>query len=100
MVDVEQTSRSGGILIASPERERIEELGILNWPIWTKEPSSFDWHYDQQETCYFLQGDVVVETDDGEVSMGEGDLVTFPRGLSCKWHVKEAVRKHYTLGQE
>ncbi len=88
------------IEVEDPDEERLEELGVENWPIWTKEPSSFDWHYDQQETCYFLEGDVVVETEDGKIEMGEGDLVTFPEGLSCKWHVKEPVRKHYTLGND
>ncbi len=87
------------ITVESPNESRLEELGVFSWPIWTKEESSFDWHYDQQETCYFLKGDVVVETDEGSVSMGKGDLVTFEAGLSCKWHVKEDVKKHYTLGK-
>jgi uncharacterized cupin superfamily protein len=86
------------ITVKSPDEDELEELGVFDWPIWTKEESSFDWHYDQEETCYFLEGDVEVETDEGTVTMGEGDLVTFEQGLSCKWHVKEDVRKHYTLG--
>jgi uncharacterized cupin superfamily protein len=63
-----------------------------------KEKSSFDWHYDDQETCYFLEGKVEVETDQGNVQIGKGDLVTFPKGLSCKWHIKSPVRKHYRFG--
>ena len=41
---------------------------------------------------------VVVKTEEGEVSFGAGDLVTFPKGLDCTWRVKKAVRKHYFFG--
>jgi uncharacterized cupin superfamily protein len=29
------------------------------------------------------------------VEFGQGDLVIFPRGLSCTWKVLKTVRKHY-----
>jgi uncharacterized cupin superfamily protein len=81
-----------------PGEARLKELGVKGWPIWTKEASEFPWTYDSQETCYFLEGDVVVTCDDGEtVSVGKGDLVTFPRGLTCTWKVQQAVKKHYTF---
>ncbi len=86
------------IKVEQPEEERLQQLGVRSWPIWTKEPSTFDWHYDEQEICYFLEGEVTVKTDAGEVSFGKGDLVTFPKGLSCTWQVKKAVRKHYRFG--
>ena len=75
--------------------DKLKSLGVFSWPIWTKEPSSFDWHYDEQERCYFLEGEVTVTTEGQSVSFGRGDFVTFPKGLSCTWHVKKAVRKHY-----
>ena len=50
------------------------------------------------ETCYLLEGKVKVTTDEEEVEFGVGDMVTFPKGLSCTWQVKEKVRKHYTFG--
>lgn len=79
--------------------ERLAELGIREWPIWTKEISTFPWTYDETETCYFLEGDVVVTPDGGEpVAMGAGDLVTFPAGMSCSWEIRKAVRKHYKFG--
>ncbi|NEQ19377.1 MAG: DUF861 domain-containing protein [Microcoleus sp. SIO2G3] len=35
--------------------------------------------YNSQETCYFLEGDVIVTPNGGHpVQMGKGDLVTFP----------------------
>jgi uncharacterized cupin superfamily protein len=82
-----------------PSQERLEQLGVFNWLIWTKEVSEFPWRYDEQETCYFLEGDVVVTPDGGKpVEMGKGDLVTFPAGMSCLWKIRSNVRKHYNFG--
>jgi hypothetical protein len=86
------------IVVEKPTGEKLEQLRVTSWPIWTKEPSTFDWHYDEPETCYFLEGDVEVTTSEGSVQVGRGDLVTFPRGLSCTWQVRGAVRKHYRFG--
>ena len=67
------------IEIEKPTTEHIEEKGVSSWPIWEKEISRFDWHYDSTEECYLLEGEVVVETEDGEkVKFGKGDFVTFP----------------------
>jgi len=78
--------------------EELKKKGVFSWPIWQKEVSHFNWHYDSIEECYFLKGQVSIETEDGEsVNFGEGDFVTFPKGLSCTWKVKEPVRKHYNF---
>jgi uncharacterized cupin superfamily protein len=69
-----------------------------SWSLWVKEPSSFDWDYDETETCLLLEGDVTVEHSGGSVRFGAGDRVVFPAGLSCKWIVHKAVRKHYRFG--
>lgn len=76
---------------------QIKEMGIDNWPIWTKEISEFDWYYDTKEMCYFLEGEVIVKTEDGEYEIKEGDFVIFPKGLSCRWIVKKPVKKHYSF---
>lgn len=87
------------IEVRKPGEEELKKSGVKTWPIWEKEESSFDWHYDTKETCYFLEGEVEVEKADGEkVKIGKGDLVSFPQGLSCKWHIKRKVRKHYNFG--
>ena len=84
---------------SQPSPERLNDLGVFNWPIWTKEISEFPWTYDESETCYFLAGDVVVTPDGGEpIKMGKGDLVTFPAGMSCVWKIGSNVRKHYRFG--
>lgn len=86
------------IQVEKPSVKRLEDLGVTHWPIWTKERSNFDWSYEEQEICYFLEGEVTVKTSEGEVSFGKGDLVTFPQGLQCVWNIKKPVRKHYKFG--
>ena len=93
-----QTKTISRVKVERPDAERLKSLKISSWPIWTKEPSTFDWHYDEPETCYFLEGDVTVNTAYGEIAIGKGDLVSFPQGLDCTWHVRKAVRKHYNFG--
>ncbi len=80
----------------NPGPQRLAELGVAGWPVWAKETSEFPWSYDSEETCYFLEGEVIVTPDGGEpVAMGRGDLVTFPEGMSCRWKILRDVRKHY-----
>ena len=93
-----KTNESLVIKVEKPTEDRLREMNVTSWPIWTKEASSFDWHYDDKETCYILEGEVTVKTSAGEVSFGKGDLVIFPKGLSCTWTVKRPVRKHYQFG--
>jgi hypothetical protein len=85
------------ISVAKPTDQQIAEM--RSCPTWTKEKSTFDWEYDDTETCYLLDGQVRVTTDQGEVvEFGAGDLVTFPKGLKCVWEVRQPVRKHYRFG--
>ena len=90
------------IVVTSPCPEStVKELGINNWPIWSCEESSFDWTYEDKETCLLLEGEVTVTPEVGEtVKFGAGDLVIFPAGLNCKWDVHQAVRKHYRFGDQ
>jgi|GEM_PF-44232 len=78
--------------------DRLKSLGVRQWPIWSKEPSEFPWTYDETETCYLLEGRVIVTPEGGEpVEFGKGDLVTFWSGLQCTWKILETVRKHYNF---
>jgi len=79
-----------------PDKKKLDDLGVFQWGIWTKEASEFPWTYDMSETCYFLEGEVVVTPDGGEaVKVGKGDLVTFPKGMRCRWKILKDVKKHY-----
>ena len=46
------------IEVKRPVRENLENQGVFDWPIWEKEVSRFDWHYDSEETCFLLEGQV------------------------------------------
>ena len=82
---------------------KVRELGIESVlvirTVSKKEVSEFPWEYDETETCYILDGEVVVIPENGSpVSFGKGDLVVFSRGLKCRWRITKAVRKHYRFG--
>lgn len=86
-------------IVNSPDTDRLSSLGVFQWPIWSKEASEFPWEYDEEETCYILEGDVTVTPEDGDpVRFGVGDLVTFPKGMRCTWTIHRDVRKHYRFG--
>ena len=86
------------IKVEKPNQDELKKRGVSSWPIWEKEISRFDWHYDSIEECFLLAGNVTVETKEGKkVTFGKGDFVTFPRGLTCVWDIKEPVRKHYNF---
>lgn len=86
------------VTVEKPDEERLKDLKVHTWPIWSKEVSRFDWYYSETEMCYILEGRVVVELPNGEkIELSAGDLVTFPKGLSCVWDIKEPIRKHYTF---
>lgn len=82
-------------------QEKLDELGVVSWPIWEKEISEFPWSYNEKEICYILEGSASVVSNDGSesVKFGEGDLVTFLEGLDCTWKIVEPVKKHYKFGQ-
>ncbi len=83
------------IEVRQPTPEELEALDVTNWGTWSCEVSKFDWSYDMKETCFILEGDVIVSTEDGETQIQAGDLVMFPSGLHCIWDVKKPVRKHF-----
>ena len=86
------------IKVEKLNQDELRKKGVFSWPIWEKEVSRFPWHYDSVEECYLLEGKVTVEGKDaGRVSFGKGDFVSFPKGLSCTWDIKEAVKKHYNF---
>ena len=42
--------------------EKVTELGIKAWPIWTCGISEFDWEYGAEESCLLLEGEVEVSS--------------------------------------
>ena len=84
------------VIVKKPSEE--ESAACRSWPIWTCEPSNFDWIYSEKETCLLIEGQVTVTDGKDSVSFGPGDFVVFPEGLECNWNVKEAVKKYYNFG--
>ena len=75
---------------------KLDVLYVDDWPVWSKEVSEFDWEYDQTETCYIIEGEAIVTPEDGEaVTITAGDMVSFPKGMKCRWKITEAIEKHY-----
>ena len=85
------------IKIEKPDKSKLDSLGVNKWSPWQCDVSVFDWEYDSEEVCYILEGKVKVKTPEEEVEINKGDLVTFPKGLKCKWNVIERVNKVYTF---
>lgn len=85
------------ITVEKPSAAKLAVLGVISWPVWSKEVSTFSWSYNSQEIAYILEGEVTVTPKNGgePVSFGAGDLVTFPAGMSCVWNVKKPLHKHY-----
>ncbi len=80
----------------NPSPMKLEAMYVDSWPIWRKEPSTFNWTYDTKEMAYILEGEAVVTPAGGEpVIIKARDLVNFPKGMSCTWEVVKTMRKHY-----
>jgi len=75
-----------------------EKQEAENWPIWEKEKSTFQWEYDEKETCFILKGKAVVNCPEGKVEFAAGDYIVFPQGLKCTWEIKDKIKKHYKFG--
>ncbi len=86
------------IKVRKADEALINELGAGAWPVWESPVTEFDWHYDDNETCLFLAGAVTVSSEGAETSIQAGDVAVFPKGLSCRWKVRQAVRKRYFFG--
>ena len=81
----------------NPSEERLKELDVANWPIWEKEISKFPIDFDETETAYVLEGEIIVTPAGGKpVTIVPGDLVKFHAGLDSQWEVVKPLRKHYS----
>lgn len=85
------------LIVKKLTNEEINLRGIVNWPIWEKEISRFPWQYDSDEECLILEGEVIVETSHGSITIKPGDFVIFKKGLKCVWDIRKPIRKHYNF---
>ena len=89
------------LLIKSPcSASIIIQYGVKNWPIWECGTCNFSWNYKEKEICLIVEGEAKIKTEAGESYLiKSGDLVEFPKGLSCEWQIIKSLKKHYRLGE-
>jgi len=46
------------ILVRKPTEREVEVMKTK--PVWECEVSEFDWHYDSEETCLIIEGEITV----------------------------------------
>ncbi|KAK7268967.1 hypothetical protein RIF29_21679 [Crotalaria pallida] len=93
------TEKLGIKIERNPPESKLTQLGVRQWPKWGCPPSKFPWTYEAKETCYLLEGKVNVTPNGANesVEIAAGDLVVFPKGMSCIWDVSVGVNKHYNF---
>lgn len=80
----------------NPSEQWLPANHVYDWPVWRKEPSEFPCQYQEQETCYILEGKATATPEHGSpVMINAADLVTFPSGMRCHWHIHRGIHKHY-----
>jgi O-acetyl-ADP-ribose deacetylase (regulator of RNase III) len=83
----------------NPTQEKLDELDVSSWSIWTKEVSEFPWFYDTREQFYVIEGRARITPEGADpVEVQAGDFVTCPEGMACTWQVLEPIRKYYHFG--
>ncbi len=62
--------------------------GTASTIVWQCTEGKFEWHYDVDETIYFLEGSVVIEADGmPPTRLGPGDVIFFKKGAVARWHI-------------
>nr|AAK27807.1 hypothetical protein [Oryza sativa Japonica Group]AAP54188.1 hypothetical protein LOC_Os10g32840 [Oryza sativa Japonica Group] len=76
---------------------------------WGGGPGRMALSYGARQTCYIVRGKVTATAtaaasaaegspENGRrVEFGAGDIVVFPKGTRCTWHIAAAVDMHYAF---
>jgi uncharacterized cupin superfamily protein len=68
--------------------------GAMTVIAWSCTKGRFRWHYQIDEMCHILSGEVFITDQSGiERRLGAGETVLFPAGSSSVWQVTQDVRK-------
>ncbi|MEJ8476368.1 cupin domain-containing protein [Roseibium algae] len=86
------------ILDGKPEaRCKNLSTGTRGWATtdhWSCTKGKFRWHYGWDEAVMFLEGEVVITDDSGQIYLGRpGTTLFFPAGTSATWDVPRYIRK-------
>lgn len=62
--------------------------------VWDCTAGKFEWHYDIDETIYFLEGEAIIsDRVSPPKTFRAGDVLFIPKGAVCDWHVEKYVKK-------
>jgi uncharacterized protein len=66
--------------------------------IFVGQPSRFRYTFETDETFHVIEGRVTIALDSGgSVTLGPGDIASFPRGAQATWEITEPLRKFFVL---
>ena len=84
----------GGNPVASNAILSTSADGTASTIVWECTEGEFEWHYDTDETIYFLEGSVVIEADGMPARrLGPGDVIFFKEGAVARWRIEQKIRK-------
>jgi uncharacterized protein len=92
------------ILAGAPQQSIIDAYGSpdgkFSAGIWSGAPGRWRVAYTEHELCHLIEGEVVLEGDDGSVARYRaGDSFVVPAGFTGVWEVVTAARKLYAVYQ-
>jgi uncharacterized protein len=66
--------------------------------IFVGQPSRFRYTFETDETFHVIEGRVTIILDAGDsVTLGPGDIASFPQGARATWEIAEPLRKFFVL---
>jgi uncharacterized cupin superfamily protein len=72
--------------------------GMLYTGMFVLEPSVIRYTFAGDESFQVLDGDLDIAIDGGDVvTLGPGDLVSFPKGARSTWTVRATLRKFFVI---
>ncbi len=66
--------------------------------LWRSEPITFEYEFPGDEIFHVLQGDLRIETLDGDViNVTQGDIVSFNKGIKSTWTIQTSFKKFFVI---
>lgn len=94
MIDLQKISLMTKVSINELLDSEIRIFNLINWSMWEKEISRFDWKHDDDVHFYMPEYDVSIETNNNDFCVLPSEYVVFNDVLHCIWDIKSPVKKH------
>ncbi|MDB4989506.1 MAG: cupin domain protein [Myxococcaceae bacterium] len=80
--------------VSRVKRLHVAPDSLYEVALWECNAGRFRWHFGCDEVVHILDGEVVVQEDDGSArTLRVGDVALFPKGSTNIWSVSSHVRK-------